>query len=372
MSRAARAPSPTLRLCVAVGVALILLRVFEPRAVAQTISNVILDGRGSAQLARKIRAELVYLGLSVTAAPAARARPPVADRLASSEARALMQIESPDRVEVVLAADAEHPAVRYALERRDGEGEAFALRVVEELRARLVDLGLARPASSSEVARERTPSAAVETLPTEARGNSIARSTPPAPDEDRSQPADERFPDFSLWLDAGIAGVAATGGVGPLLGGAFGAHVALGDLDLGVEVLVPLDSADVSAAAGEAEVRLGAFGAEVGYARPLATHWTLRGGAGAGLFMLLLQSEPEPGFIGNDDRLLTGHYYLHAGCAWRATRVLGLAAALGVGFSAPRPVLRFDDRPVASFGPTFGTLTLEAQIGWPSAPASSP
>jgi hypothetical protein len=327
-------------------------------------SVAVFHERGGAGLARKVRAELRYLGLSVLDPSAARTEG--AQEFAGARPRATLQITSNRRVELYLAADGDDTAVLRVFESRPGEGDSFALRVAEDLRAHLVDPGLGADAVPTREAATATVSSEPSLVPRatlDGSGRERIRS-------ELDGKAVSSAP-LSLWLAAGPAGVLGIGGIGPLLQGSVAARFERNGLRWGLSALLPIRGEHLSAPEGEVQVYLSALRAEASYSHRLATDWRWMVGVGAGVVLLTLRTEAAPNFVGRDDRILTGTYYLHGGVAWSAAESVRFEAGLGIGLFGPRPVLRFDDRSVASFGPPFGALVLEAQIGWPVSGGSS-
>jgi hypothetical protein len=78
-----------------------------------------------------------------------------------------------------------------------------------------------------------------------------------------------------------------------------------------------------------------------------------------------MRGEASTPFVAHDDSLTAGVYYLHASAGRWLSDSVRLRAGVLAGATAPRPVLRFDDRDVATWGRAFGALALEAEIGFP-------
>ncbi len=316
---------------------------------ASSPSQVLLNDTGNRELGRKIRAELLDAGFSVLDGHAVSLRPG-ADTVPVQAGNALIRVASAEQVELYIAGASERDAYSQALRRRGGEAQSFALRVVEELRARLVDLGISdhRPATAT-----ATPDLILD----QNIAVSPAAASPGMTAGDRST---------TLWLSGGVGGVWATGGIGPILDGALGASLELGgNWQVGIAALVPLSEGDVSGPEGEAEVYVGSVAAELSSSQKLSAAWSSSVGAGAGVLVVSSYAETSRPFLAREDRLFAGLYYLHGGLTWALSDTVRLRAGVVLGVSAPRPVLRFDQRDVASFGPAFGGLVLRAELGWP-------
>ena len=316
------------------------------------VSQVTLNDSGSRALGRKIRAELLYAGFSVLDPP----RRPRSPDARSSSARAgdvLIRVLSDEAVELYIAGGSDLGDHAQALRRRTSEA-SFALRVVEQLRARLVDLGISAEDAPT------VSSAVLDTGPSPPSSEPIRAPTPR--DTGASGEPTVALP-LMLWTRGGVGGVWATGGLTPTLEGVLGASLEVSGLQLGISALVPLSSSDVSAREGEAEVYVASVALEVSFARELSPAWRLSTGPGAGLLVVSLQGEAAESFRARDDRLLAGVYYWQGGLTWSLSETVRLRGGAILGVSAPRPVLRFDQRSVASLGPLLGGLMLQVELG---------
>lgn len=353
----------------------------EPRATL-----AIIDA-GNAALARKLQAESVYAGFNTVGViadgwPEKQAEEPVA----------VIHVGSARWVELRIAA-LDGPVNTIEIVRARGEGDSFALRVIEKLRASLVDLGWELPAERSPPGNaepaavtdgELGPS--VDAAPTSAaRPHASERSlaagsgaTEPtlvvARDSSSGESADAHaFPRSLLSLDAGMAASWAAGGAGVtphvLLGlrGGFATRWAAS-----ATALLPLAGKDVVAPEGEAHLSWRLFAGALSYGLPVQAPWFASAGLGAGLSVIDVRGEARPEFEGRRDRLLTGSYFVELGAGGRLASWLALRATLLTGLNAPRPVLEFDAREVASLGRFFGVLGLSADIGLIWAPIEQP
>ncbi|HTV23645.1 MAG TPA: hypothetical protein VMG12_33375 [Polyangiaceae bacterium] len=355
-------------------------------ARAAETSEVLIVGRGSVALSRKLRAEAAYAGLRpIGRAPQAGA--PATLRVLS-DGRVLLAVEGVDREQ----------RFEQTLEARPGEREAFALRVVEQLRARLVDVGwtLPEPASSAQTAvsaeAARLSDASGSNVAADGAGagapTDVARATndavPPALDaegfvgvpERNTVVGDDVARDAKrsasagsagrVWLEAGVASSWATGGLDAVPQAALGAQLELGaGWHARAGSRWPLRDAELEAAEGEARVAWTAFTTELGRALPLPEPWLAQAGVGAGLFVIDARGSGRDEFSGRRERLYAGAYFAELSLGRTLTGWLRLRASALGGITAPRPVLRFDEREVASVGRLVGSLAIGLDLSWP-------
>jgi hypothetical protein len=312
-------------------------------AFAEVVVRVV--DRGSPELGRKLDSELRFAGFAV-------------QRTKSDAEAPALRVADPDRVELVLSRPGEVEVVTQTLIRRAEDGDAFALRVVEHLRARLVDLGWSLPEAGS-------PSDAVEdeaslAAPPPLQPPPVSLSPPP---EARSEPWPLR-PVPTLWLDAGVHGSLAVGGLGVTPHGVLGARLDLSQrLGLSLTGFFPLGFNDFAAEEGEAELAWHVFIAGIDYSPRLPEPWFASVGLVAGLLVIDVEGSASDDFVGQSDRLLTGVYGVELGAGRQLLDWLRLRLTVLAGVDAPRPVLRFDEREVASLGRWFGSVGISLDFG---------
>ncbi len=335
--------------------ALLWLGAAPGTAYASPAPRVILIDRGSANLTRKIRAELADTELVIVSPAADESEQLDAAALDGGAGDALLEIVSDQSVQLYVSGSRAHDAYSRTLLSRAGE-ESFPWRVVEELRARLVELGFELPDSAPSV--PAPPSVTAARSPT-ANGSAASVTDVAAPSYDVGY-------QIKLWGDAGLGGIFAAGGLGPAFAGVLGLRVQAGsNVSLRLAASLPLSNNGTTAREGEVDVSVKTFHVEAEYASQLGRGWVLSAGVGGGLVALGMETEAETPYVGRDRALTSGLYFVHFGCARELTDWLRLRASLAVGLSGPRPVLRFDEREVASWGPGFGMLTLSTELGWP-------
>ena len=333
------------------------LCVLAPSAVAD-VFEVRLVAPDAPELARQLAAELEFAGFVAVA---------VTSDAAASE-RAALRVLSSARVELTVQRAADGSRLQRTLVRDAGEGDAFALRVVEQLRAHLVDVGWSlpephrqEPAAAPEPALETPPSLASATpAQTPAATGEADTATPSGGPEPRSAP-------LRLWLDAGLTASAALGGVvTPQV--ELGAALELEPFRASVFTwLPPLDS-DVEADAGVGHLRWFALGGAGHWALPLSSLWVADAGLGAALFVLDVRGEASGGFEGRREHLYTGAYFSELGLGLELLEWLRLRVTARGGVTAPRAVVAMDDRPAAHLGPLFGALGAGLDVTWPRGP----
>jgi hypothetical protein len=352
--------------------------------------RVLLLDLDQGDLARRLLAELTFAGL----APIPMTRDLDADTAPNAEA--LVRVISERSVQIEIVDSAGHRTYSSTLRATQAETTTFPVRVVEQLRARLLDLGFelpeaplqekappqeATPASPltnpESPTLDAAPAAAEIAMPAEASagnedGSAAARaaSDPPFPGRDTPARVEQDFAEAGreaavvLWAHGGPGAQLAAGGMGPALGGTIAVGLDWGSLGLGIVASFPLNRLEVDEPAGEASAAITSVCAELRYPLWSRERWLLDAGLGGGLVVLAMQAEAEQPFIARDRRLISGRYYLHAGLARELEDWLRLGVDIAAGVNSPRPVLRFDERDVASWGPGFVALTLNAELRW--------
>jgi hypothetical protein len=322
-------------------------------SAADTVQVTIVD-HGDAALGRQLRAEASYAGFSVSAA---------SDTLAGeSPPAARVRILSGERVELELLGPDGTARAGGELARLPGDEDAFALRVVEHLRARLVELGWSLPSQPPSL----PASAASQDDATTEREAGLPPEPPAAPGVDRADESDTASelatPESSgplLWLGAGAAACAAAGGLGVIPHAVLGARAEPSPRwGLSLDAFVPLAAGEIEDGEGSASARWYAVIAGVDLSLGRRAPWFASVGLGAGLLLLDISAQGRAGFTARDDRSFAGAAQLAASAGWRILDRWRLRASAHTGLSAPRPVLRFDGREVASLGRWYGGVGL--------------
>ena len=347
--------------------------------VAQTEPRMLVVSRDDEELARKVRAEGANAGLAAVELSGAEGHGASnAELLTRHRAVAVVRVVSRDRVEVYVGAAGGREPYSRSLRRRPDDSESFAMRAVEQVRARLIELNILVPEDHGG-----------GNIPTETAAPSASPAEPPAPQDperstrltgeaelDRGGARDvPSAPGPKLWLSGGAAATSPAGGIGATAHGAFGVNVAPSSTwNVSAYALLPATENELSGAEGQAELNASLFLAQFGYSPvDLGSRWLVDFGLGAGLLSLGMRAEATAPFTGQEDRLFAGLYFLHAGAAWSATSWFRMRASALGGLSAPRPVVRFDGHEVAAWGRLFGAAALTAEFGVPlSAQEGSP
>lgn len=315
-------------------------------------------------MARKVRAEAWDAGFATIATRHSFGRAGAVSELGSRSVIASIRVASEDRVELrVVGADGSIHA--QELVRSAGEGDSFALRIIEQLRALCVDLGWELPPervvpSSTSSARDVRPEA-----------SSGERGAPPV---DIARPAAlGNVPANTLWLDAGVAASWAVGGLGVTPEALLGARSDFASTwGASLTAVLPVAGDNVTAPEGAARISWHLFAAALDYAPSLPAAWLASAGVGAGVLIVDVRGAATGDFEGRRSRLLAGTYFVELCAGHRLTNWLRLRATLLTGLSAPRPVLHFDEREVASLGRWFGLLGFSMDIGVALTPAGAP
>ncbi|HWO11615.1 MAG TPA: hypothetical protein VNN80_19105, partial [Polyangiaceae bacterium] len=247
-------------------------------ALPQAPLRVILIDHGNVALGRKLQAEGSYAGFSFVEPSALDGSAPDAARLERAGAAAVIELASEEQVELTVASSREASA-RVSLVRRAGDAESFPLRVIEQLRAQLVDLGWQLPTDAEPPAAPAAPPVLPATPAT-----SEALDAAPSPS---SEPAAPR-----LWLKGGSSVLLAAGGVGPSAHGLLGAELQWGDVwGVGAVALLPLHQNEIRGLEGEADVSVNVFSVQASVRQPLGARWLGTAALGPGLVVLPLSAD---------------------------------------------------------------------------------
>jgi hypothetical protein len=325
-------------------------------AFASGTARVVLVSHEAAELALRLRAEAEHVGISVASERGSGSFTD-AELVRRHGAVGVVEIVSLDRVRIHVAGTGEHGAYDAVVERALADGDGFPVRVVEQMRGRLVELRILAPEPEA-AAREPAPSAKPEPAldanarPAGDRPDAAGRSSAHSP---------------TLGLAVGGAVASAAGGLGPTPGVSLGLRLEpAARWAATLRGLLPVAENDLEQEPeGEASVRVSLFFAELGYRLAPHARFAPEIGAGAGLVVLPLEAEAEEPREAHDDNVVAGVYFLHAGAGFSATSWLRFRAAMRAGVSAPRPVLRFSGREVATWGRGFFAGTLDAEFQLP-------
>lgn len=351
----------------------------RPAAAAEALDIAIAGD--NPELSRKLRAEIGYAGFVAV------------DGAAGTGPAASIRILSADRVRLSVQRANDAARFEQILERRPGEAESFALRVVEALRARLVDLGWTLPepssaamgpsssgAEPSETASMPSGGAATEGSDGIAADPAVAEPSPGTGFDGEPSDADRAPSEASrgdarglrLWLGAGASGAWSFGGLGLTPHAQLAVRADLGpDWSAALGASLPLVSTELDAAEGEAQVSWWAYTASLERSLPLPGAWFGGFGLGAGLFVVGAEGQASGDFSGQSERLTCGAGFVSLSFGRELNDWLRLRATATAGSTAPRPVLRIDGREVASLGRGYGSLGLALEIGWPEPEAEA-
>lgn len=334
--------------------------------------SIVVTADHHAELGRRLSAEARQAGMRVLDAP----------RVTDSDSEngratvvATLRVISATEIEVLIQKEQGEPLLE-TWHRRPGEGDLFPLRVIEDVRARLVDLEL-WPEQRSELSRS-----------TAEVGTGALPAVDPSASDRPAEPVVEARPSSGwspvdaasthgttgasgFWVVGGAGVTLPEGGMGTTPNAWLGARFDWASR-FGAELsaLVPLTETEISEPEGDADIRATAFVGHLDYAPASGRAARLRVGAGGGLLLLSLRGEAEPGFVAADDMLVSGLAYAELGAAFGLGSWMRLGATALLGMSAPRPVLRFDGDDVAAWGPWFVAASLrgEFRLGWVDEP----
>lgn len=293
----------------------------------------LVRSRGDHVIAMRLAAELDALGYRVVEVAGLDAARPLTELAARGEADALLRA-APSRTGIELVIVVRRPAAGAARMVEDlvsvgrrRHDDLLALRAVEALRARLLEMGVVSPESFG--VPEVTPLEEAEWFP---------GSSEPASTEARPVPL--------LWLE-----------LAPTFGGDFEIGMApRAQLALRLEptdvwsigvignfALRPQDvSVESATAAATAAATAEWFGAAVD-ARLMDTSWVVDLGVGAALVRLRADGRAESPYEGRSPTALTTLPFLRLGVHPELSSVLRLRVESLVGFAAPRAIIGLAD-----------------------------
>ena len=302
--------------------------------------RLVLVADGDEQLGRRLLAEARQAGFEVVVEPAGRAEQ--ARELARrNHAVGVLREARPLGVELWLVGDERRSASTASFQPEKSEGDAFAVRVIEETRARIVALHLLAP----EAEPPAVPVASDSVAP------NVRQSRPHALD--------------LLDVGAGLA-VSKASGLGPTLQAELQARARVSArASASVLALAPLSVNRFTAPGGSGQAHVYVFGAGLHWLafQPLAALGAELG-VGGGAVWLPLRAAADAGYTSHGDQLVAGLAFTSLGLDLRLSRAVGLHAGLLAGSSLPRPVVTFAGREVAAWGHFFasGSATLELRI----------
>ncbi len=327
-------------------------------ALAQGPARVLLVGGGDATFTRRVRAEAEAAGLVVIEPDQAAE---ASELLGHYGSPALIRLSSADSAEIHMSL-ADGAMVR-TLARHGDDRDAFAVRIVEEVYARLVELNLVQPRAASERSAPPAPPATAEPGPGAAPVATPANPPLRSPNADRTLHAGDQW--SKLWLLGGIAGTWPAGAIGATAQGMLGAELEPARrVTLAARAFLPLTENNLVEKEGSADVNVSLFTADAAYTlfEP-GSAVSVGAGLGAGVLVLDMQGEATAPLAGQSERTTAALGFVQANLAWSAASWLRFRLSLLGGSSAPRPVVRFADREVAAWGRLFVAAALSSEFG---------
>jgi hypothetical protein len=333
-------------------------------AQANEKARLVLISESHAELARRLHAEAAQVGLVLVddSGPWQSDSPRgVPER---HGALGVLRIVTPSSIDLWLL-PREGPTYHQLIQAQKEEGDPFAVRVIEEVRARLVELKLPAPEGPQAGASEPKPGAR---LPSPEKGPTPEPAPLASPSDAEGKARATRAPRPVLFeASAGVGATQAAGGMGTAVQGALAFHAILeGRWRATAQALLPVSTNTFQAPEGTARAVPYFFTAQLNYGLLNESDvFSLFGGVGAGVLVLDMKGEGTAGYLGKTDRSTVAVFLLDADAGARVTSWLSLHAALLGGSSAPRPVARFDGRPVATWGRLFvtGIIAMDFALG---------
>jgi hypothetical protein len=312
---------------------------------SSTRSILLLVAPGAHHLASRIRAEAAVLGVAILDQADAAWSDPPAVLCQRHRAIGVLRVWSDVHATFFLEPSGAAPAVQDTFDLRSDDGQTSALRVVEEIRAHIVDRAKA-------TASPATAAAAVEPAP-------LSIKTPSAP----VSPAGSRG--LRLGASGGLVAGFWSSDVGASLHwiAALGARTPSG-VALTLRGTFPVRVRDITATEGTVEWRPILTTAEISVELLRRSRWALSAAAEGGAMFLDLTPTAAPGFSAAPDTMVVALALLGVGTRLELTDWLALRVALSVGATAPRPVAQIDGRPVGQWGRPVLFFSIATELGW--------
>ncbi len=360
-----------------VALMLALVSLLSPAASAQSANEKVLafDARAPSAFSERLEAEILSEGFLLTAVTSGH-QPPAAVAQASS-ASGVVRIVSSQQVELWVLRD-DGSVRHWYVERGDRDDASFALATAEQLRGAMVEFDLAVDKDGSSAQVETDTTAPGDNVAPAAPPPTTASTSPPprqhveAPTDAVGTTADTESSTVTrgaqsgapLWALAGLGATLAVGGAGLTPQADLGLRLEFPHWALTGRALVPLMENEVIGFEGEGEVNVNLFLLEQS-TLVRGVSWSLEAGPGAGLLVLPLSGEAQPGFEVHPTQTIAGLFEVHVGASWVVLPWFRVHAGLRAGLAAPRPVVRFAGREVMAWGRLFTSLGVGGQFALP-------
>lgn len=322
---------------------------------AATRPIVLVVAPAAEHLASRIRAEAAVLGVLILDDAAASWGEPPAVLCRRHQAIGVLRVWSDVHATLFLEATGAAPAVHDTFDIRTGDGQTSALRIVEEIRAHIVDRAEAAASPARTAAAAEAPQLAPPSVTSLA---GPASSEGPGPRFKASGGLTAGF--WSSDVGASLHWVATLGartpsGVGLTLRGTF-----------------PVWGRDITASEGTVGWRPILTTAEISAELLRRSRWALVAAAEGGAMFLHLAPTAAPGFSASPDSMVVALALLGLGTRVELTDWVALRVALSVGATAPRPVAQIDGRPMGQWGRPVLFFSIATEFGWPRSAERGP
>jgi len=336
-----------------------------PAVASEADSIVLVHDAGQELLTLRLRDELHALGWLVVEISEDGEREPL-DALAERvHAFAGVHVDRSGELELWVS-PVTGPAFREELHVDTADAEVAALRAVEVLRTRFLELGLTPPAETDPRAAKTAPgSRDASAPPPQSRmppqPGETTPNPPSGPDVARSSPT----PRPPLWIGIAPGAAASPGGLGSYPMAALELRILTATRwSFGGRALLPLLGRTVDAPQGSADVRWGLLEARAEYSvvpERSAVDLALMGGLGA--VLVQMEGSAQRPYAGRSDAVVALAASAGTALSLPLSRSWALRAELTGGMAMPRPTVRFAGETAASWGRPFGVATLGVEVG---------
>lgn len=344
---------------------IVVLTLATTSAGKDSDSIVLVHEAGQEVLTTRLRDELYALGWLVVEIPRNGRGEPLDVLAERVHAFAGVQVGHGE-LEVWIA-PARRPAFRERLRVDTADAEVAALRAVEVLRTRFLELGLTPPAEAAQASVDESKAAPNSRA---SRSTAAPASEPlahpaaaPASLKPRPKPARPAIP--AVWLGVGPAASASVGGVGPYPAVFVEFRIrAASRWSFGGDVVTPLVTPTVESSRGSADIRPTVLEARAAYSLlPERSFVDVAVTAGLGAALVQMDGKAAKPYGGRSDAVVALALSTGAVVSLRLSDRWSLLVGLAGGVATPRPVVRFAGDTVATWGQPFGMATLGVEVG---------
>jgi hypothetical protein len=330
-------------------------------ARAESVRVAVIHSAQQDEQARRLCAEVRAAGLDAVDVAVSSSEPRSTAKLTrGARAVSALRIRAGGDLELVVIDGETGRVLEQAVLSEQGSRAELDLKAVEDLRAKMVELDIAPPRATadprSDADRLDAPSASAP---------KTSRSDLP---EDPGSAIQGRAPHSGaasrLWLQAAAGGALGRGGLSGSALSSFGLRFEAAERwSVSGRLIWPLSAQHVANQRGAATVDVSLLGATLGVVPLRAQSVALELSLGGALVHANMHGFPATGAdAGRAQSVWSGALLAEVSLAFRAASWLRVRAAGVGGAAAPRPTVRFDGEPAASWGRPFAAATVGVEL----------